>query len=83
MVALTTRILPAITFTLALTTLTVKQCKRISVILEDTVLPQMGKYQPEDEEGRDLRPARTGGPRPAQHVPHSGLEEHPTLCVTA
>ena len=40
--SLTTRILPAITFTLALTTFTVKQCKRISVILEDAVLPQMG-----------------------------------------
>ena len=40
--ALTSRILPAITFTLALTTLTVKQYKRISVILEDAVLPQMG-----------------------------------------
>ena len=40
--ALTTRILPEITFTLALTTFTVKQCKRISVILEDVVLPQMG-----------------------------------------
>ena len=37
----TTRILPAITFTLSLTTFTVKQCKRISVILEDVVHPQM------------------------------------------
>ena len=40
--ALTTRTLSVVTFTLALTTFTVKQCKRISVILEDAVLPQMG-----------------------------------------
>ena len=64
--ALTTRTLSVVTFTLALTTFTVKQCKRISIILEDAVLPQMGISRKTKKAVLcALCPTRAWKPRPA------------------